>query len=223
MLADVILQNNGHATETVLPIPLGRIIPGMEHEKIRRIHPTARSQPRIIKTHEQHSRIGGVPHLLNAPKVLFLFRHPVATVRSYYRIYGDAIPDSYEAFCLRTIEDHWCPNLTSHIRAKRDLPERVCFISYESMLEDPLGTLQKALQFADLECDDQRCRIAVDHHRIEEHRATHFRGYPSNIVAESFMRVREASAAESLSAAPIAELEAIGLRLYDEARVLEAS
>ena len=224
LLSDLILQKHGFETDTELPIPADKIVPGIEDNKIIS---DARLQPnyQIIKTHWFYSKVNEILAKPSwTPKVIYLFRNPADSLCSFFylksylaRMNGleanSRNLSSIEKFCLKKV-DRWCQHLKGYIHMKESDREKILFISYESMHEDLISILKNITEFIGFPIDEPMAEKAIENHRFEKKKTQD----PS-----FFRKGKIGSSKEELSSEVLSLIEEKTIQIYNTARNLEYS
>ena len=215
MLADFLLQASGIPTQTDLPVSLGQVVPDIYRDDLDEIDDRLKIPFRLIKTHEKYDRIGGFPHLVQTPKIIYLFRNPHQTLLSYSK-FNKKDPDRFCAIAL----SEWCKNIQTHIRAKQLESKDILFISYECLKENPIDTLTRVLNFTGLSLDSSMVSQAVENHSSQKHQLKGWKGYPSDTRPNRFSQGQTVTKNELLPET-VQLIESKGKSLYDRAKQLE--
>lgn len=225
LLSDVFLQTHGYATATELPIDRRFIIPDIYTHRLRGFRSAIKLPFRLIKTHERYENIIGKRwwHLWR-PKVIYLFRHPADALCSFYHFEKrltsksenapPASVDEMDQFCRKQITP-WRDHVESYMHAKEKRPDRVLFISYESLHEQTVTRLQAALNFLGLGASKEMCAKSVENHLFEKQRQV------PDIYKQFFRRGLRGSGQDELSASAFAYIEREGRPTYEKARRME--
>ena len=215
LLSDVMLQVLGFETDVKLPIVLGKISPDNTIDLISEIDPKVLELPfRLIKTHERYDGIRGY-------KAIHIFRNPADSLTSEFQLKKRKNPeylaDFYsdpDVFC-RFHVSVWSTYMKTYIEAKEKNPERLMFVSYETLHEKPVEAVKKMTEFMGLDATMQMCANAVEHHRIEK---------KQELAGNSqfFRKGKVGSAREELPGETVDYIESKGMGMYDRAKQLEA-
>ncbi|MCC3437713.1 MAG: sulfotransferase domain-containing protein [Microcoleus sp. PH2017_05_CCC_O_A] len=165
LFSDIILQSQGFKTKSG-----GNFIPDIYKQKLdtwNRDPRTKKVPLRIIKSHEFYDT-----RYINT---IYLFRKPADALCSFY-YYLLGYPDQREELQKQGIDDfckvkveQWRVHVESYIEAKDKKHDKVLFISYESLKEQPEIILKKTTRdFLGLNITSSMCRIAIKNQNFEE-------------------------------------------------------
>ena len=164
LLSDIILQSQGFKTQLG-----GNFIPDIYKEKldIWSRDPRVKKVPlRIVKSHQFYDK-----RYINT---IYLFRKPADALCSFY-YYSLGYPEQREGLQKQGIDDfckvkveQWRTHVESYIEAKNKKSDKVLFISYESLKENPEILLRKTTRdFLGLNITSRMCKIAVENQNFE--------------------------------------------------------
>lgn len=219
LLSDLILQVLGFETDTKLPITPPQIIPNIYGEDITAIDSRIKIPCRLIKTHAPYNRIStSITRIFWRPRAIYLFRNPADSLSSYYhlqrlegKISGEVV--SRDSFCEKNMWE-WCNNVKSYIIVKAKHPEKILFISYESMQNRPLVVLPKVMNFIGITVDEAMCAKAVENQSFEKKKKL-----AGN--SEFYRKGKVGSSEEELSQKTLDLIEEKAMSVYNQAKDLE--
>lgn len=170
LLSDVIKQLGGETTQ-----PGGNVIPDVYKVDIEDWYrnPRIKIPFRIIKTHEPFD-------LISDYRIIYLFRHPADCLCSYYH-YQLRSPkfrennSGIDEFCLNLI-NQWCGHINSYLEAAKTDSDRLLFVSYESLNNNPIEFLKNACNFMDLDITESQAKIAVTNQQFRQLKSLSQRG-----------------------------------------------
>lgn len=194
LLADALLQAQGIATDTDLPVPFQEVVADYYCDPIGRRHPLITMGGILVKTHDSFAQLQAriYPDAEKAPapdqvfgncRVVYLYRSPEDVLVSLFHLQRKAkyLAQSrfgIDEFC-RSQLPHWLENLGSYLRACDDgVP--VYFVSYEGMLQEPAANLAGILQWLEIPHDSGIVERAVAHMGFENIRAREERALPGH-------------------------------------------
>lgn len=185
LVADVLLQLNGFATATKLPVSENEVVPDMhQHGDVwvgLNMREGMGAPYNILKTHWVWDRF-------KKPSA-YIFRRPEDSLCSYFHFHLRFEPmrpktvQGIDAFCREFVTE-WREHTESFIRGKRENPGLVHFTSYESLHANPVDGLGGILRFLGIEAARSEIAKAVDNHAFEKQKQIEV--VPQN--AEGFFR-----------------------------------
>jgi hypothetical protein len=221
LLSDAILQHLGFETGTG-----GNIVPDVYKDDIdiwNQDHRLESLDFRLIKTHH--------PFDDSFSRVIYIYRHPAECFNSLYH-YQFRYPGfkelnmSIETFIDKCV-DTWLENMRSYIFVADQSPDRILFLSYESMHAETTQALLKTLKFIGLNSNEECCQRAVDHQAFDRVQkaaksgGTETFGFKEDGGMEGFFRQGKArSAVDEISPQTIALLEEKTSEVFSQARKL---
>ena len=154
IMCDVLLQNQGYKTGTILPVDPGRIIPDYYAQLITRRDTSVQTPGHLIKTHDLipmlQRHVGGDPQVRRC-KYLYLYRTPEDALVSLYHL---SLREKYirskagrniDLFCLEALPT-WVDHLQSYLDAL-DEGVNIHLIYYDQLLRQPKAVFAEALQW----------------------------------------------------------------------------
>jgi len=194
LLADALLQAQGIATDTDLPVPFQEVVADYYCDPIGRRHPMITMGGILVKTHDSFPELQGriYPKAGEAPppgkifancRMVYLYRSPEDVLVSLFHLQRKAkyLAQSrfgIDEFC-RSQLPFWLENLGSYLRAC-DEGVPVYFVSYEGMLQEPAANLRGILQWLEIPHDAGIVERAVGHMGFENIRAREERALPGH-------------------------------------------
>lgn len=194
LLADALLQAQGVATGTELPIAFQEVVPDYYCDLIAHRNPAISMPGVLVKTHDGYdllrARIYGPPNPtapVAAPfaqcRIVYLFRAPEDVLVSLFHLqrkvkYIEKSQFGIDEFC-RAHLPYWIENLAGYLRAS-DEGAPIYFVSYEAMVRDPAANLAGILRWLEMPHDAQIVERAVAHMQFENLRAREDRSAPGN-------------------------------------------
>ncbi len=196
LLADALLQGQGIETDTDLPIPFQEVVPDYYCDLITKRNAAIKMSGILVKTHDSFELLRdrilgrsedetrgsqGAGHAFRSCKIVYLYRSPEDVLVSYFHLqrkvnYIEKSQFGIDEFCRSQLA-HWIENLDSYLKAADD-GVQVYFVSYESMLQDPGGSLAGILRFLDVPHDTNTVQRAVAHMEFAKLRAREDRDRP---------------------------------------------
>ena len=222
LLSDLILQMQGFSTDTG-----GNIIPNVYRVDIEEWNRDSRINQlpfRIIKTHE--------PYQDCYKQVIYIFRKPADALCSLYHYVIGRFIDKDEdpginEFC-RSYVDKYCGHVKNYINAKEKRSDKIIFISYEKLKDNPVEVLKKVSNFLSLETTKAMCEKALENQafnklqsltKLEEPSKL---GFSENGGYQNFFRQGKVNSAKTeLDIETVKKIESQALEFYQSAKAWE--
>lgn len=161
-------------------------------------------------------------------RMVYLFRHPVDSLVSYYHLHLRE-PDSRNAascgvdeFCRNALQG-WCSHVEMALSYHQAAPEQVLLCSYERLLNDGVSELGRAAKFLGIAAESENLRAAIERCAFDRLREREEKNPPTS--GEFFFRKgRQGGGREELNQATVDFIQAGGNAWYDRAtKALQAS
>jgi hypothetical protein len=166
LIADMILQHHGFATETELPIDSTTVVPSIYTQDLATIWDSRLNQApyRVIKSHE-HKDVG-------PRRQIYIFREAADVLVSFYYFrlnhpnaneVAKVTNKTAEQFCQQEI-DRWIDHLEQAIQRYQEDSQSLCWVCYEKLHKAPQETLEKVANFLELDRSVIDIAKAVENH-----------------------------------------------------------
>lgn len=166
MVADVLLQQNGHVTDTGLPINEREIIPDLDRGDLKTCQYSHYSPLLLAKTHVNFTSW--------MQRGIYLLRQPADVLVSYfyfhtrYPFLKSETTNGIADFCRRYAEQ-WYAHAKSFIWACEEYPDAFIPVTYESLLDQTSFQLRRVLNHFQIEFTEKQVEIAVENHQFNKH------------------------------------------------------
>jgi hypothetical protein len=190
LLADALLQSQGMATDTELPVHPRKLIPDYYCDLVSARQPVIKTPSVLVKTHDLYDQLRArfgldspsvqLSGSLGPCRILYLYRSPEDVMVSYYHLQRTAryIRQSsfgIDEFCRREIPN-WLTSVQSYLRAEEEgVP--VHFVSYEKLLREPDVALSGVLRWLEVPHDAAMVERCVSHMQFGKMRALEERSF----------------------------------------------
>ena len=167
LMSDLILQTQGYETSTG-----GNIIPDIYKDNINIWFSDSRINNlpfRIVKTHETYET--------EYEKIIYVVRNPADAICSYYHYTKEYCTkeNSDDNECINDIDDfclshlsQWYWHTQTYIKLKERKAKKIQFVSYESLKNNTVKSLQSIATFCGLQVEQELCQKAVDNQEFKK-------------------------------------------------------
>lgn len=147
LIADLVQQSLGFETKTILPIKFWKVVPSIYTQSLAKLAADpVWTNCRLVKSHEHRD--------LASRRVIYIVRRPEDVLCSWYRFNCNhetinAADVSLDKFCRDQLTE-WIEHIQAAIQYHEANPEKMIWVCYELLHNDPHASLTSIARFLNL-------------------------------------------------------------------------